>query len=361
MSYYKNVPYKERNWLSNMYAPVIIPTLNRHEHLIRCINSLKRNPLAKETELYISLDYPPAEKYVDGYLKIKKYLEKELISGFKKIYIFYQDKNLGPINNIFFLRQEVFKKYDNYIFTEDDNEFSANFLEYMNKGLELFESDEQILAICGYRNDKPWKCDDGNVMKLSIFHAWGYATWKEKIDKCHEWICRDNFIKLLNDKKFCDDLYATRYKSYYTFIEALLANPTDYRNVYINSQGDIEEIDYTIGIYMIVSGMYAVLPSVTKVRNWGYDGTGVNCGRDDKIDPKQILLDEADSFEFIVPKVFEIDEENQELSKDEAYKENAKRAKRFKILMCMVGVPFARKVNNFLYRLQKFGRHIYKE
>ena len=60
-----------------MYAPVIIPTLNRHEHLIRCINSLKRNPLAKETELYISLDYPPAEKYVDGYLKIKKYTHIE--------------------------------------------------------------------------------------------------------------------------------------------------------------------------------------------------------------------------------------------------------------------------------------------
>ena len=48
-------------------APVLIPTCNRIHHLKRCVESIARNKLAKETELYISVDYPPSEKYQDGY------------------------------------------------------------------------------------------------------------------------------------------------------------------------------------------------------------------------------------------------------------------------------------------------------
>ena len=107
---------------------------------------------------------------------------------------------------------------------------------------------------------------------------------------------------------------------------------------------------------MIVSGMYAVLPAVTKARNWGYDGTGVNCGRNDDMNPETVMLDAAESFEYIVPEVFEVNKENQELSKDEAYKEKLKKAKCFRMLMCVVGVPIARKVNNFIYRLQTYRR-----
>ncbi len=35
-----------------VYAPIIIPTLNRYEHLKRCVKSLQQNGWAKYTELY---------------------------------------------------------------------------------------------------------------------------------------------------------------------------------------------------------------------------------------------------------------------------------------------------------------------
>lgn len=43
-------------------APILIPTLNRYEHLKRCVESLAKNKLAKESELVIGLDYPPFQQ-----------------------------------------------------------------------------------------------------------------------------------------------------------------------------------------------------------------------------------------------------------------------------------------------------------
>ena len=53
-----------------IYAPVLIPTLCRDEHFIRCIESLKRNAWAKYTDIYIALDFPCKESHWDGYNKI---------------------------------------------------------------------------------------------------------------------------------------------------------------------------------------------------------------------------------------------------------------------------------------------------
>ena len=72
------------------YAPVLIPTLNRDRHLKRCLDSLAASSVAKYTDIYISLDYPPSEKYVAGYERVKKLLEEYDFSGFKSHTILYQ-------------------------------------------------------------------------------------------------------------------------------------------------------------------------------------------------------------------------------------------------------------------------------
>ena len=109
-----------------VYAPVIIPTCNRIEHLKKCINSLASNEFAKFTEIYISVDFPPSEKYEKGYNEVINYL-KGGIGGFKEVFVYIQEKNLGPSENANFLANQI-KSYDRWIFTEDDNEFSSNFL-----------------------------------------------------------------------------------------------------------------------------------------------------------------------------------------------------------------------------------------
>ena len=45
-----------------IYSPVIITTLNRHEHFRQCLESLERCTDADKTNVYVALDYPPSEK-----------------------------------------------------------------------------------------------------------------------------------------------------------------------------------------------------------------------------------------------------------------------------------------------------------
>lgn len=337
------------------YAPIIIPTLNRYEHLVRCVESLKKNPLAIETELYISLDYPPSEKYQDGYNKIKSWLE-QLEGGFKHIYKFYQTKNIGARDNAEFLRGQVYQKYDRVIFTEDDNEFSPNFLEYMNKGLTLFEKEESVYAICGYRNQKEYTCGDANIYFAYEMCAWGYATWKWKEEKCVQWISRKTYERLFADRHFCKDLYNTSYKAYCTFMELLMTDPKDKSSVFLLKDGEIRKIDYVMAHYAIVNHCYNVFPKCSKSRNWGYDGSGINCRRIDGINPTDTVLDTELQFNYIIPEKIGIREENKCIIKDEAFHQKAKKAKRDEMLMRVFGFYIARKINNARYKYQSRKR-----
>ena len=77
------------------YAPVLIPTLNRYEHLKKCLESLSRCTWAEETEVYVALDYPPSEKYMEGWKKNKEFLENCGDMGFKKLHLIERKENYG--------------------------------------------------------------------------------------------------------------------------------------------------------------------------------------------------------------------------------------------------------------------------
>ena len=110
----------------HIYAPVVIPTLCRYEHLKRCIDTLSECTGADETELYVGLDFPAKESHWEGYRKICNYLPT--ITGFKNVVVIRREENMGATRNARDLLDIVHQKFDRYIFSEDDNEFSPNFL-----------------------------------------------------------------------------------------------------------------------------------------------------------------------------------------------------------------------------------------
>ena len=222
---------------------------------------------------------------------------------------------------------EAYKKFEAYIYTEDDNEFSPNFLEYVNKGLELYNDDNQILAVCGYRKGKANWNGGGNVRRVQNFNAWRFATWKSKIDECNNWICRKNFYKLLKNRDFCELLYNESYELFYAFVEFFLANPKDYKSVYINSQGDFSTIDYAKAIYILATGKYVIMPKVSMVRNWGFDGSGANCARLKAYNPEDVSIDKKMTFDYCCDTQDIESNACEELYKDSSYKKLAKRAK----------------------------------
>lgn len=275
---------------SSQYAPIIIPTLNRIEHLRLCISSLKRNTLAPQSDLIISLDYPPEEKYMEGYLQICSYFDKE-IGGFRSVQIIRQSKNLGPYGNYVFLKEYVKQQgYTRFIFTEDDNEFSPNFLIFINKGLELFKNDERIIAVCsnGIASIDGY---NGSIALTQNFSAQGYGMWCVKDDLLKTKITRENFELIAQDYAFLKEMWRKDKSIFFSFKSAILQDQNLYRTV----SGEIPIVDMTIKVYMIKEKKYCIAPIVMTSRNHGYDGSGVNCP---KIEGKIPNIDKRAGFEY---------------------------------------------------------------
>lgn len=288
-----------------IYAPVLIPTLNRYEHLKRLIESLQRNKWAEFTELYIGVDFPPSEEYRKGYKKTCSYLAEE-VTGFKKVNIYYHKSNFGVSNNIGFLRNEISKSYDRYILSEDDNEFSMNFLEYIDKGLEKFQNDEKIIGICGHAYRVNWGMKDNSLIKIRYAHdSWGIGRWIEKDIKLFDELTFEYLENLLCDINRALNLYRISPLLFSCCVEAVVLRRGDMYDEY----GVFQPIDLAKGIYMIDRGYFTINPVLSKVRNWGDDGSGMHGGNENI--GKNQPWDETEEFDFDAVQIYDDSQEIQ--------------------------------------------------
>ncbi len=247
------------------YAPILIPTLCRFEHFKRCVESLAACTHANKTDLFIALDYPCKEDHWNGYRRIEAYLGG--VKGFASIHIIRRAENYGAVRNFIESRSEIFSKYDKLIFSEDDNEFSPNFLDYINKGLHRFEKDTDVIAICGYHYPVEARTSpDTNYYLWRTFSAWGYGEWKAKPLKWK--YSQRELVAMSKDLTVMRNMMERTSKAFCSFVDVL--------NSGRDAFGDI-----AIGIGLSREPrLRCVFPCVTKVRNHGHDGSGVNCTAD---------------------------------------------------------------------------------
>lgn len=260
------------------YYPVLIPTLNRYEHFKRCVESLARNKYADKTELVIGLDYPPSNKYEEGYKKIKEYLCQ--IRGFRKVTIFTTQENLGPRNNLQRLYDYAYQSYDAFIVTEDDNEFSTCFLDFMNNSLIHFKCDERVRSVSGYTAVSYYDASNEKVILTFDTSAWGFAIWRDK---------RDSYFN--HGMKYYHDIALSFSKSFkilkqYPALLSMLLEMLKKQTVW----GDT-----VYSSYNIINDTYQIRPSISMVRNWGQDGTGLHSGIDDSY--IQQVIQDAEYFD----------------------------------------------------------------
>ena len=248
-----------------IYYPIIIPTLNRYQHFKECVESLARCTFADKTELVIGLDYPPSLKYEEGWKNIQKFFPT--IRGFAKVTVFQHKQNLGCSKNTACLIDYVFKNYDAYIFTEDDNVFAPSFLDYINKGLNLYKTDKTVLSINAFFYYENLGLDfksSSIVKQLYNFSGWGYAIWKDRRETIDSF-CSQNVKRYVCGNK--RNLFKMRHnllEFYY-----LLMWPDDLTN---------RATDLIFSIFTILNKVYPVNPVLPLVCNKGSDGTGLHGG-----------------------------------------------------------------------------------
>ena len=190
------------------YAPVVVFTYKRLEHLKVTLDTLNASPIASETVMYIFCDGFKNEIDKDEVKKVQTFVRESInVSHFKEINIVKNLQNKGLERSVIDGITDVLTKHDKVIVVEDDLALSPAFLEYMNKALIFYENDDLIWSISGY--SFPMKALENynhDIYYSGRICSWGWGTWKDRwglVDwgvqtyECfkHDWKKRINFSK----------------------------------------------------------------------------------------------------------------------------------------------------------------------
>tara|TARA_A100001015_G_C15025820_1_gene730446 strand:- start:1749 stop:2666 length:918 start_codon:yes stop_codon:yes gene_type:complete len=241
------------------YAPVLLFTYNRREHLEKTIKFLKKNKISKKTDLVIYSDGPKNLKEIKNVKKVRNLLKN--INGFKSITICKRKKNFGLSKNIIKGISQTLKKYENAIILEDDLIVNENFLKYMNDGLRKYKKSKKIASIHAYIPNIKFKKNAPHYFFLRGADCWGWATWSRAWKKFNP-----NGVQL---KKIIDRLdlkYNFNLDNSYDYYQ-MLENQTSKKN-------DSWAIRWYASAF--VENMLTLYPKHSFVKNIGLDGTGTH-------------------------------------------------------------------------------------
>jgi len=317
-----------------IYAPVIIPTMNRFEHLKKCLESLAQCTWADRTEVYISLDYPPDgawDKYGYGWERSRDWLRSIGDFGFKRIYLMEQSSNLGVAlgkkgvtTNYDYLVQWVSESCDRYILTEDDNVFSPCFLQYIDIALEQFKDDSTIFSVSGYNGEGFISYHGASALLCQNNSAFGTGYWVNKSEQ---------FIQSYPNPEYFDHVLKSPLRGY----KLLLTYPALYSMLNSMLEKQLGWWDTMHTTVNILEGTYQVRPLVSLVRNEGDDGSGEHCGSGNK----GHLLDISTETTFEFPET--ISSYNNRFNRD---------------ILFYLGIPFDLSIRK---KNLKSIRHLYKQ
>lgn len=256
----------------NDLAPIILFVYNRPEHTLRCLNSLYNNYLAEESTLYIFCD---GTKDDANELDIAKNNQvQEIIQQkqwCKEVLIKKQPKNIGLRNSVIAGVNEVFEKYNKVIILEDDLVLSNYFLDYMNKGLQLFENNLEVSQISGHSFKLDVKSLKEDAYFLPLTTTWGWATWKRVWNEI-DFEARD-YKKVLSTPKAIRAFNLDNSYNYYTMLRSQL-----------NNDKKISSWGIMFWLHSFKKNYKILFPKYTLVTNIGLDGTGMHKANETQVD-----------------------------------------------------------------------------
>lgn len=239
-------------------APVAVYTYSRHDHLVRTLEALRKNHLAPATVLYVVSDGAKVPEHQDAVDQIRNYVDD--LTGFREIVRVYRSTNYGARRSLPEAEQMILSDHGKIINMEDDNITSANYLDFINAGLQHFEADDTVYSICGYCPPIGLDSDQalGDFWRYNWNMSWGYGVWKTKHDRFHP---LNNHYPEMKHK-------------------GLLKRQNQAGGLYVSDSlkrdhdGAKYFPDAVLCTDMFAANMRAIIPTVSKVHNTGQDGTG---------------------------------------------------------------------------------------
>jgi hypothetical protein len=245
-------------------APIALFVYNRPRHTHLTVDALLKNELAGESDLIVFSDGAKDSASSQNVEDIRQYLRT--ISGFKSVRIVERECNFGLASSIISGVTQIINEYGRIIVIEDDLVTSPFFLRYMNDALEYYENEDRVISIHGY-------CYSINGLPETFFlkgaDCWGWATWKRGWD-----------IFELDGRKLLEQLKQKGLLDRFDFFGAY--GYTQMLRDQIEGKNNSWAIRWQGSAF--VNDKLTLYPSRSLVLNIGFDGSGVHCAADNRLD-----------------------------------------------------------------------------
>ena len=242
-----------------MLSPILLFVYNRLPHTRRCIESLLKNSLAAESELFIYTDGAKDQTVASEVEEVRNYIHT--LQGFKRITIIERDKNWGLARNIIDGVSTQVKKYGKVIVLEDDLVVAPYFLQFMNDALETYKDEPKVghIQACDFTQDS--SLPDTFLIKWT--GSWGWGTW----DRAWKHF-NPNGKELLQELEQRKLTFTFDFNGKYGFTRMLRRQ--------IEGKNNSWAIRWNASLFL--KDILSLNVGRSLVQNEGFDGSGTNCG-----------------------------------------------------------------------------------
>lgn len=246
-----------------MSVPIVLFVYSRPKHLLKTLNSLKKQK--KLGKIYFFIDGAKKNAKKKEINKINRCISIVNKVDWAQKETFIQKENIGLKKSLLISADHVFekRKHSFVIFLEDDNIILPGFCNYMKLTSNKYKNKNKIFSITGYNfplNDSEYKSIIGDHFFLSYGNTWSLGIWKRS------WKLWKKELLNLNknpNKKIFDNILKSKN---YILYDALLEG-------YIKKNNAGSTYFYTLWKYKKLT----IFPKYPLVNNIGMDGSGENC------------------------------------------------------------------------------------
>ena len=241
------------------YAPILLFVYNRPEHTRRCIESLLKNSLASESNLFIYADGAKDNTQQEAVNEVRNYIRS--IQGFKQVTLMERNENWGLARNIIDGVTTQVNRYGKVIVLEDDLVVAPYFLQFMNDALEVYKDEPKVghIQACDFTQDSSLP----STFLIKWTGSWGWATW----DRAWKYF-NPNGKELLQE---LEEQKLTRifdFNGKYGFTRMLRRQ--------IEGKNNSWAIRWNASLFL--KDILSLNVGRSLVQNEGFDGSGTNCG-----------------------------------------------------------------------------------
>lgn len=242
-----------------MPAPILLFVYNRPEHTMRGIQSLQRNALAKQSDLYIYSDAPRGEADRTSVEEVRRLVAQ--VEGFKSVTVVERAENWGLARNIIDGVTTMTERYGRVIVLEDDLVLAPHFLQFMNDALETYKDEPRVghIQACDFTKDASLP----PTFLIQWTGSWGWATWQRA------------WRHFQPDGRLLLQALKSRH----------LTRRFDFNGTYgftrmLRRQVEGKNNSWAIrwNATLMLEDMLSLNVGRSLVQNEGFDGTGTNCG-----------------------------------------------------------------------------------